>query len=607
MDSDSAEIMIGELLAGKYRLEEFLGEGGLGRVYRAVHTTVGRVVAIKILRPEHAINPASVERFLTEARAAHRVRHRHVVKVYDTGVVDGVPYIVQELLQGEDLAEYVERKGGRISPKAALERTLPILMALAHAHRTGLVHRDIKPDNIYLAKEGDFVVPKLLDFGISKLLGADTMTRKTADHVTLGTPAYMAPEQIDHAGEITPGVDVWAFGVLLYELISGTLPFEGETVRGMMRSILSGDPYSLALALPEADGRLVDIVHHCLTNRLEDRYADAGELGMDLAEYALTLKVPNAQVVLDGLRGIRLPVASNGGIRPSLRPSAVAPRRVAEDVITLSASGSHELTDVDSADHPSAPRDEGMPAPGEGSERETPSEITSIYDASAQASVDTELDSAVSTEGLVERSLAESAPQQPPTREGSRILIIALALIAVPIFALTYLAFRDAREPSQPTAPAAPAPRVEEPRRVMFTIGSRTPHAQVELRGRTYPLPLEIELDPREHPETLEVSAPGHRSRRLRVTIDRRMRIEATLEANTAPAAAASTDPRPAELPPRASRRPASRGPRQARQAADPSPPTEAPSPPPETSSSEGPTPPPRTSGPELNPYLRRD
>ncbi|HQP38950.1 MAG TPA: serine/threonine-protein kinase, partial [Polyangiaceae bacterium] len=181
----------GEILAGKYRLERLLGRGAVGFVYRAQNTLIGRTVAIKLLRPEHATDDTVVARFLREARAANMVRHPNVVDVLDIGQDDeGVPFIVEEFLEGEDLACYVKNQGGRLAPARALDILIPVAEAVGFAHSKGVVHRDLKPENVYLARAEGRVVPKLLDFGLSRIKAGSSEIRVTATGVTMGSPAY---------------------------------------------------------------------------------------------------------------------------------------------------------------------------------------------------------------------------------------------------------------------------------------------------------------------------------------------------------------------------------------------------------------------------------
>lgn len=271
----------GQLLASRYRLEQMLGSGGMGHVYRASNELIGRAVAIKLLRPEHAKNNEIVDRFLREARAANLVRHPNVVDVLDIGQdTDGSPFIVQELLKGEDLSKYALAKGGRLSPREVVELLCPVIDAIAEAHAKGVVHRDIKPENVFLASDKGRITPKLLDFGISQIkLGG---VRTTQAGVVMGTPAYMPPEQIKGVRETDARSDVWAIGVMLFELLSGRLPFEGDDVPQIFVAVATQTAPKLGDVVSNAPVELSRIIEKCLQREPKDRYATAAEIARDL-------------------------------------------------------------------------------------------------------------------------------------------------------------------------------------------------------------------------------------------------------------------------------------------------------------------------------------
>lgn len=276
----------GELLAGKYRLERRLGGGGMGEVYRARNELIGRPVAIKVLHAQHAANSEVVSRFLREARAANIVRHPNVVDVLDIGQDDqGVPFIVQELLDGEDLASYLSSNNGRLSVPVALKFLLPVIDAVAVAHASSVVHRDLKPENVFLHRVGNTVVPKVLDFGISKIVSPGEI-RMTSTGLMMGTPGYMSPEQIQGSRDIDARTDVWALGVILYEVLSGKLPFEAETPGALFVKICTESPVPLEQVVPDVPAELVRIVGRCLQRDPAQRYANAGELAHDLRNFA---------------------------------------------------------------------------------------------------------------------------------------------------------------------------------------------------------------------------------------------------------------------------------------------------------------------------------
>jgi serine/threonine-protein kinase len=273
----------GEVLAGKYRLEKLLGKGAVGVVYRAQNTLIGRTVAIKVLRAEHATDEEVVGRFLREARAANLVRHPNVVDVLDIGRDDdGVPFIVQEFLEGEDFGGYVQRIGGQLTVEAALDFMVPIAEAVGYAHSRGVVHRDLKPENVFLARADGKIVPKLLDFGLSRFKLGPSEIRATATGMTMGSPAYMSPEQIEGSKELDARADVWALGVMLYEILSGQLPFSGDSHVAVFVQISWAEPAKLEELVPSIPRSLARVVDRCLRRTAADRYPTASELARDL-------------------------------------------------------------------------------------------------------------------------------------------------------------------------------------------------------------------------------------------------------------------------------------------------------------------------------------
>jgi serine/threonine-protein kinase len=272
----------GELLAGKYRLQNRLGVGGMGEVYRARNETVGRDVAIKVLRPELCRHAEVVQRFLREARAANTVRHDNVVDVVDMGTDDhNVPFIVQELLVGQDLAHHLVARGNRLAIDEILTLMIPVVDAIATAHQHGVVHRDLKPENVFLTAGRQGLVPKVLDFGISKIVQPGE-EKLTATGTAMGTPTYMAPEQVQGASDLDARADVWALGVMLYELATGVLPFTGPTAGSIFVNICTRDPAPLVQHVAAISPEYARIVERCLRRDLRARYPSAASLLRDL-------------------------------------------------------------------------------------------------------------------------------------------------------------------------------------------------------------------------------------------------------------------------------------------------------------------------------------
>ena len=261
---------------GRYRIEAELGRGGMGTVYRAHDPVLDRVVAVKVLASDLLAEPGMRERFLREARSAARLQHPNVVTVYEFGEVDGVPFIAMEFLEGDDLAAAVGL--GRLPDlDSRLAVVAQLCDGLAYAHRHGVVHRDVKPSNVYLLPDGTV---KIVDFGIARLEGG-TMATRTGE--LLGTPGYMAPEQF--AGAVVDHrVDQWAAGVILYELVVGRRPFDAGTVSALIYQIVHTPPPPVDAAAAGAPPALLAVLARVLDKDPERRFADLEALGRALRE-----------------------------------------------------------------------------------------------------------------------------------------------------------------------------------------------------------------------------------------------------------------------------------------------------------------------------------
>jgi eukaryotic-like serine/threonine-protein kinase len=234
----------GDVLRGKYRIERLIGEGGMGSVWQALHLQLDLPVALKLLRAERD-KALLTERMKLEARASARLVHPAIVRVFDIDATDsGEPFIVMELLDGESLAELLDR--GRLSGVSAVQTLLPIAEALSLAHAKGIIHRDIKPHNVFLAKDGERLQPKLLDFGIAKLTGAAQRPGNLTDTgVAVGSPDYMSPEQARGQSDLDYRADIWQFSVVLYEAVAGRTPYDGDNYNALMRAIVEDEPSPL--------------------------------------------------------------------------------------------------------------------------------------------------------------------------------------------------------------------------------------------------------------------------------------------------------------------------------------------------------------------------
>ncbi|MDB4933139.1 MAG: Serine/threonine-protein kinase pkn3 [Labilithrix sp.] len=262
---EQSPVVPGDLVDGKYRIQTILGIGGMGVVVRAMHEQLGRSVAMKFLLPEMLRSTDIVQRFEREARATARLQNEHVIDVIDVGrLPSGEPFIVMEYLEGQDLAKLIAERAGTLGIDEIVDIMSQICVGVSEAHANGIVHRDLKPQNVFVItrRDGRRHI-KVLDFGISKIAGdvGGALTR-TSD--VLGSPYYMSPEQLLATRDVGPSGDVWALGVILYEMLTGAVPFRGETLAQMMMRIIQ----SPHVPIPEARGDvpqwLAGLVDRCL-------------------------------------------------------------------------------------------------------------------------------------------------------------------------------------------------------------------------------------------------------------------------------------------------------------------------------------------------------
>jgi serine/threonine-protein kinase len=276
----------GDLIAGKYRLERLLGEGGMGAVYAASHTQLREPVALKFLRAAAARSPDLVERFKREARAAVRIKSEHVARVLDVGTLPtGEPFMVMEMLAGMDLHKLSAARGPLPIPEAAVFLT-QVCDAVSEAHLYGIVHRDLKPANLFLTRRADgSPLVKVLDFGISKVSGEEEDQNLTATTDVLGSPLYMSPEQIRSPRDVDARADVWALGAILYKLLTGKAAFAAQTSSASLAKIVADPPPPLRAARPDAPAELEALVLRCLEKDVTRRVQSAAELARALAPY----------------------------------------------------------------------------------------------------------------------------------------------------------------------------------------------------------------------------------------------------------------------------------------------------------------------------------
>jgi serine/threonine-protein kinase len=263
---------LAEALADEYEIVYLIGQGGMGAVYLARCRTLDRLVAIKVLAPEMARSEDSRERFRREARAAARLMHPGIVPLHAFGERGGFAYIVMGFVRGESLASRLRREGA-LPADEARRILLELAQTLEYSHRQGVVHRDVKPDNILIDRESGRLL--LTDFGIAKLRSFDP---PAAGEEPVGTPHYMAPEQALGDRDVDGRADVYALGVLGYVLLTGRVPFDGETMQELICQHVTATPAPLRALAPQVPAELAGVIMRCLAKEPRDRWRDAGEL-----------------------------------------------------------------------------------------------------------------------------------------------------------------------------------------------------------------------------------------------------------------------------------------------------------------------------------------
>ena len=353
---------VGDVIAGKYRLEKVAGEGGMGIVYAAEHLVLRQRVAVKVLLPDAATSELIVERFAREAQANARIQSEHVARVMDAGsTATGAPFLVMEYLEGCDLEELLMVEGP-LPLSDVVDYMMQALEALAHAHAVGIVHRDIKPANLFLAcrPDGGNAI-KMLDFGISKAMRARPEEKVLTGQAVLGSPVYMSPEQLRNAKDIDARADIWSLGVVAYELLTGKPPFDGDGVGEIFAAILEKEPEPLHMQNWRLPPEVSAVIAKCLQRKPEDRWQDTAALSRALKPFgsgtfnklierseqvltrAKTFKRPetpsDARRVVDALNEVALRARTMGGT-PVAAPPGSDPRVPASDPSVPAAASS---------------------------------------------------------------------------------------------------------------------------------------------------------------------------------------------------------------------------------------------------------------------------
>jgi serine/threonine-protein kinase len=274
---------VGSVVDGRYELVRLIGRGGMGRVFEVRHRLIKRRGALKCLHSYHVRDEAVVARFLAEARAAAAIGSEHIVDITDAGVThDGTPYLVMEYLDGEDFSKLLKREGP-LAPATAVELVMQACRGLIAAHRKGIIHRDLKPENLLVTRGADGVARvKILDFGMAKFLD----NRLTSSQDTFGSPYYMAPEQFFGAGKVDHRADIYSLGVILYELLTGVVPFKGSSVGEIVYQVTMTRPSPVSELRPDVPAALERVVVKAMSAQMDTRFQSVDELAEALAGLA---------------------------------------------------------------------------------------------------------------------------------------------------------------------------------------------------------------------------------------------------------------------------------------------------------------------------------
>ncbi|WP_437818378.1 serine/threonine-protein kinase [Sorangium sp. So ce1078] len=315
----------GDVLLGKYRVENVLGRGAMGLVVAARHLALDDRVAIKVLLPQYVRDPEILQRFLREGRAAVRIRSQHVVRVADVGTLpNGAPYMVMDHLEGKDLAA-VLAESGVLQVPLAIELVLQVCEALAEAHAQGIVHRDVKPSNLFLTRSADgSPCVKVLDFGISKMTHAEDHALTRVGGV-LGSPLYMSPEQLRSASDVDGRADIYSLGVVLFQLLAGRTPFVAQELAQLVYLVTQGEPQRLRALRPDIPEPLEQVILTAIARDRDRRFPTVADLALALVPFAPPHLRAAAERLFGALRGA-LPVAAppQGGALLSASASTAA-------------------------------------------------------------------------------------------------------------------------------------------------------------------------------------------------------------------------------------------------------------------------------------------
>ncbi len=448
-DAD-APVKVGEIVADKYRVEKVLGVGAMGVVVAAMHVDLEERRAIKFMRASMLGDAEGVERFLREARAAVRLKSQHVAKVQDVGrLATGAPYIVMEYLDGSDLKSLLDARGA-LPVSEAVDYLLQAGEAIAEAHNFGIVHRDLKPANLFLTTgvNGTPVV-KVLDFGIAKVIGGAGPARQmTALDQLLGTPLYMSPEQfLPSTRKVDTRSDIWALGVILYQMLAGRTPFSGGSVTEICAAVMGDQPDSLATLRPDVPPPVEAAVMRCLEKSPARRFGTATELSAALAPFASTAagrsSLARAQTAPPP-QSARFPQPDAAA--PSQVTVAILPQ-ASEPASSQGPASSQPRVQAPPVEQPRMPQARTVPLPP----GFTPQAPMSQRSAQAVAAITTQ-----SAGNDTARGSTSTAPATPAAVSSKTGLLVA-AIATVVLIGGAVVAFKMRGSGAAPASPAATA------------------------------------------------------------------------------------------------------------------------------------------------------
>lgn len=466
----SGMVEVGQVISSKYKLLRLLGDGGMGSVYEAEHLRLGTHVAIKVLHADLTRRAGLIERFLQEARVSAQIRSPHVVHVTDVeSTADGIAYLVMELLQGEPLSN-VEKRERTLPVATACEYTLQILQALEAAHSLGVIHRDLKPDNVFVTFEGGKPVVKLIDFGIAKLKRAEGSTGAGVKNLTvagmlMGTPEYMAPEQAYSAADIDVRADLYSVGVMLYEMLSGQTPAQGEDPRVVVLKVERGEVKPLVHVAPNVPPEVAGLVHRAMAPRPEMRFSSAAEMRIALEAVMQGKRPPTAK--LQAVAGV---VAAS--VAPQPPPAAQSAHEVGTGTVMGAPA---EAALVPNTGPPPPAHLQAGQRPGTGTAPAAPiDEALRAQYQQGQARTNIPNQDGAGAHGPhgphaqaqgqapAHRPHANAPRGSSPKRSGNAGLIIALAVVALLLGAGAVVAYVMNTTPALPAPPIDPLPTVTQ-------------------------------------------------------------------------------------------------------------------------------------------------